>query len=89
MARVPSFDLAIKGDLPSPTPLFVRRNGRIVGANVLPGARVVRVWCAFGQHGWFVMKQEDWPDNLGHFGDWREEVKGFRDPLKYPRQGIF
>jgi hypothetical protein len=42
-----------------------------------PAPMFVRVWCAFGRRGWFVMKQEEWPDNLSHFGDWSEQVRGF------------
>jgi hypothetical protein len=82
------FDPKRQGDLPSPTPLFARRDGRIVGPNVLPGAKVVRVWCAFGQNGCHVLPQEECPNSLGHFGDWREGVKGFHEPLKLPPRGI-
>jgi hypothetical protein len=35
-----------------------------------------------------VLPQEEWPDNLGHFGDWRKEVKDFHEPLNYSRRAI-
>ena len=85
-----SFDRTVKGDLPSPSPLFALLSGEIIGPSARYSSRAKMVWAAFGASGWYVLPREDWPDDLSALGDQAaaSDNARFWRGLTYPQHWI-